>query len=384
MIHRVKSTKDDLDLFRESQKDKEKLDNQKWFSDDPKLLTSFLDELKEELGARERELRKGSKLQGGDAKIIDGPHEYAYNQLKQTSSQRFPKNPIMAPVHRYPAYNYPYVPPGPVNSADYDPYYAYYPQAPIIHSSSSKKEGFSVGNVDTRSYASNNSFHSMGNHYPIKSFHPPTNHIKYPEHSPYDIPNPPSQKSGSNKSQGGNSNSLNANSEKKKPSNIGKIRKIIDQKSSSVIYVKGLDHPDLTTQIVYGLFSNFGNIYRVLLLPKKATALIEYVDSEASSIAKEMLNNITFYDSLLKVEQVDDQVGFSNHQAFEESLSISDSDDKTSEVYMPSPKEYRFRETKRISINPPSKILHLSNIAKEIYTEAQIKSLFGGMAVRAK
>jgi hypothetical protein len=276
MIYRVKSTKDDLDLFqRKSKSNKEKLDNHKWFSEDPKLLTSFLDELKEELGARERELREASKLQGGDAKIIDGPHEYAYNRAEADLEPAVPKKSYHgASCTVIPSYNYPYVQPGPVNSADYDPYYAYYPPAPVPHSSSSKKEGFSVGNLETRSHASNNSFYSMGNQLPnanLSTRHQTTSTTL--NNSNYDTLKPPSHKSGSNKSQGGNSNSLNANSEKKKPSNIGKIRKIIDQKSSSVIYVKGLDHPDLTTQIVNGLFSNFGNIHRVILLPKEGNSI---------------------------------------------------------------------------------------------------------------
>lgn len=301
----MKSTKDDLDLFQESRSNKEFPDNHKWFSEDPKLLTNFLHELKEELGAKERAKREASKLQGGDPKIIDGPHEYAYNRLQQTAGQQYPNKPIIAPAYRYPSFNYPYVQPGPVNTVDYDPYYAYYPPPPVPHSSSSKKDGFSVGNLETRSHASNNSFYSMGNQHPSQTFYPPSSHSNYPEQPNYDTLKPKSHKSGSNKSQGGNSNSQNTNSEKKKPSNIGKIRKIIDQKSSSVIYVKGLDHPDLTAQIVNGLFSNFGNIHRVILLKKKATALIEYVDAESSSIAKEMLNNLTFFDSLLKVELVD-------------------------------------------------------------------------------
>ena len=37
---------------------------------------------------------------------------------------------------------------------------------------------------------------------------------------------------------------------------------------------------------------------------------------------------------------------------------------------------FRFKESKKISINPPSKILHLSNIAREIYSEKQISNIF--------
>lgn len=45
-------------------------------------------------------------------------------------------------------------------------------------------------------------------------------------------------------------------------------------------------------------------------------------------------------------------------------------------MLIPNPKFYRFKE-KKISINPPSKTLHLSNIAREMYTEKEIAQVFG-------
>ena len=51
-------------------------------------------------------------------------------------------------------------------------------------------------------------------------------------------------------------------------------------------------------------------------------------------------------------------------------------DDKSSEIYVGNPRTFRFREHKKISINPPSKTLHLSNIAREIYSKADIANIF--------
>lgn len=50
--------------------------------------------------------------------------------------------------------------------------------------------------------------------------------------------------------------------------------------------------------------------------------------------------------------------------------------DKSTELYIGNPRTFRFRESKKISINPPSRVLHLSNIAREIYSEEKIAEVF--------
>ena len=65
------------------------------------------------------------------------------------------------------------------------------------------------------------------------------------------------------------------------------------------------------------------------------------------------------------------QITFSNETTFEKILAK----ESQNQLLVPNPKFYRFKD-KKISINPPSKTLHLSNIAREVYTDEEIKQIF--------
>jgi polypyrimidine tract-binding protein 2 len=166
-------------------------------------------------------------------------------------------------------------------------------------------------------------------------------------------------------------------SDRKKAAAQSKIKNLIDQKSSKVVHVKGLESEEITNEIIASLFSNFGNINKVLFLRKKHTALVEYHDMDSASVAKEMLNNLTFFGSQLKV-------CYSTYASVAENLATSNNPEKFKDVYSPSPKTYRFKEYKKISINPPSKILHLSNIAREVFTDKALTEIFSENATVKK
>lgn len=160
-----------------------------------------------------------------------------------------------------------------------------------------------------------------------------------------------------------------AGSDKKKLVAELKIKSMIEQRLSKVVHVKGLESEDITADMVSSLFANFGNIKQLLFLKKKHTALVEYLDQDSASFAREMLNNLTFFGSQLKVS-------YSTYMSIEENLQSSNNPDKFREVFTPNPKSYRFKDYKKISINPPSKVLHLSNISKESYNEKDISDIF--------
>ena len=50
----------------------------------------------------------------------------------------------------------------------------------------------------------------------------------------------------------------------------------MENRKSCVIHVKGLESKEITIQKLYNLFSNFGNILKILLIKSKAAALIQY------------------------------------------------------------------------------------------------------------
>lgn len=60
---------------------------------------------------------------------------------------------------------------------------------------------------------------------------------------------------------------------------------------SKVIYVRGLDHPDVDISKIYNLFSNYGNILKIKFIRTKKIALIEYETQEYANYAKDLLNN---------------------------------------------------------------------------------------------
>jgi len=153
--------------------------------------------------------------------------------------------------------------------------------------------------------------------------------------------------------------------------NIDKYRTLVDNNASPVLAVKGLEGPALTSELINSLFSNFGNVSKLLYLKQKATAFIEYPTKELASIAKEMLNNLVFFGHQMKVLAAH-QITFSALTSVEQHAAP----DRQSDIFRPNSKYHRFKSKKNISINPPSKVLHLSNLPKETYSEKDIARLF--------
>lgn len=84
-------------------------------------------------------------------------------------------------------------------------------------------------------------------------------------------------------------------------SNIGIDNSDIDTKKSPVLYVRGLEHPDFKIHMLYNIFSNFGNIRSIIYTRSKGSALLEFENSDQSTLSKEYLNNVTFMGKTIKV-----------------------------------------------------------------------------------
>lgn len=68
-----------------------------------------------------------------------------------------------------------------------------------------------------------------------------------------------------------------------------------------MIYVRGLENEFINIKIIYNLFSNFGNIMKIIFLKKKSVALIDYESILNASHSKDNLNNINFFENTIKV-----------------------------------------------------------------------------------
>ena len=101
-------------------------------------------------------------------------------------------------------------------------------------------------------------------------------------------------KSGQSGGQSKTSNSKNKNQ-------LKRFKQLIEAKSSSILHVKGLDNDSINAELLNSLFSNFGNILKLLFIKHKKAAFIVYENQDLATIAKEMLGNLRFMDCHLKV-----------------------------------------------------------------------------------
>lgn len=82
---------------------------------------------------------------------------------------------------------------------------------------------------------------------------------------------------------------------------LKRFKQLIEAKASNVLHVKGLDSPEITAELMNSLFSNFGNIIKLLFLHHKKASFLVYKHKDLATIAKEMMSNLRFFDSHLKV-----------------------------------------------------------------------------------
>lgn len=77
--------------------------------------------------------------------------------------------------------------------------------------------------------------------------------------------------------------------------------KLEDELISKVLYVKGFSNKALNVHHIYNLFSNFGEIRKIILIRVKEIGLIEFENIEYAKTAKEFLNNLFYLSDYLKV-----------------------------------------------------------------------------------
>ena len=53
--------------------------------------------------------------------------------------------------------------------------------------------------------------------------------------------------------------------------------------------------------MIYNVFSNYGNIKKLILIPLEKKALLEFLSKERSRLAIDFLNNIPFFGNRIKV-----------------------------------------------------------------------------------
>eukprot|EP01017_Pseudomicrothorax_dubius_P027440 TRINITY_DN3165_c0_g1_i1.p1 TRINITY_DN3165_c0_g1~~TRINITY_DN3165_c0_g1_i1.p1 ORF type:complete len:580 (-),score=105.25 TRINITY_DN3165_c0_g1_i1:146-1885(-) len=149
--------------------------------------------------------------------------------------------------------------------------------------------------------------------------------------------------------------------------NVEHVVSVQTDHRSPVVYVKGFDSELVNVTMIYNIFSNFGNVEKIMYMRAKGIALIEFETIDYASIAREYLNNITLLDNPLRIY-------FSKYDSLV--LRSNPPEGADEETFIGSPAMNRFRGFKSISINPASTTLHVSNLVIFCCKDEIIRNLF--------
>ncbi len=125
-----------------------------------------------------------------------------------------------------------------------------------------------------------------------------------------------------------------------------------NQNRSKVICLKQMNSQAINLLMIFNLFCNYGNISSIVFVHLKDIILIEYDNILSAVNARDFLNNRPFVDVVLKI-------------TISKQQSINHKPDEKVESLYPEQSQNRFYDNCNLQVNPPSEILHVSNIAKQ-------------------
>lgn len=150
------------------------------------------------------------------------------------------------------------------------------------------------------------------------------------------------------------------------PSNYVNPLFLLENRKSKVVYVRGLDDLSITIRFILNVFGNFGNVLKIIFLRNKSSCLIEFEQLEQATKSKDSLDNISLLGQTIRVF-------YSNY----ETINLRDQKFCESEdVFVNEEINFRFKPNSQISFNPPSQILHVSNLKAETCCEAVMGDVF--------
>lgn len=150
-----------------------------------------------------------------------------------------------------------------------------------------------------------------------------------------------------------------------------------NKKENSILIASGFDE-DVSPYKIFRLFSLYGNVTKVkIMFKKRDTALIQYMDSYQAKLAKLYLNGCMFGSGQIKVN-----TSKSQYIIMPKKGANIDSEECMLAQDFSHSKEHRYKiagSRNFQNIAPPSKVLHLSNLPKEI-EEEKLHQLFSSVA----
>ncbi|CAD8055883.1 unnamed protein product [Paramecium sonneborni] len=125
---------------------------------------------------------------------------------------------------------------------------------------------------------------------------------------------------------------------------------------STVLCVNGIKGKNLDAQKLYNIFSNFGNIDKILLIKLKNFAFIKYLKEEYSIFVFQNCQNLQFFDSVVSIS-------FVAEDAIDKLIGL-DTLYNQQDYYVGTQETDRFNSNHKMNLFPPSQVLHISNLKK--------------------
>lgn len=171
---------------------------------------------------------------------------------------------------------------------------------------------------------------------------------------------------------------LNSQSFQPESGSSGQYQKSnLNKKENSILIASGFDE-DVSPYKIFRLFSLYGNVTKVkIMFKKRDTALIQYMDSYQAKLAKLYLNGCMFGSGQIKVN-----TSKSQYIIMPKKGANVDSEECMLAQDFSHSKEHRYKiagSRNFQNIAPPSKVLHLSNLPKEV-EEEKLMLLFSSVA----
>jgi RNA recognition motif. (a.k.a. RRM, RBD, or RNP domain) len=142
-------------------------------------------------------------------------------------------------------------------------------------------------------------------------------------------------------------------------------------KSSTVLYVKGVDPNRVEIQDLCNLFSNYGNVEMGVMHKNKDFALIKYTTVRGAELGLEQLNKVSIFGFRMSIF-------FSKYEQIMEKRYHNNK-----EYCVPDPEYRRFKNEVPTQVNPISRTLHICIFQpnpKRVISESDVQKLISPFA----
>lgn len=141
------------------------------------------------------------------------------------------------------------------------------------------------------------------------------------------------------------------------------------EKQSPVLHVLGIENKEVSTKMLFNVFSNFGNIVKLIFIKTRAVALVEFETVQGACLAKKALDNVNFFGKMLRIT-------YSKYPTIK--LQPGQAEKYPEQLIIGEEGNFRFKQGKNTKVAPASVVLRVSNLSNQICKDKKaINNLFG-------